>query len=148
MVSLIESEICGRLTSWEAPAQGIVSQMRILGGSLGVAMSTALVHREISDNLGGISSPDGLVGMGRNGNGLTQQQGQPVSRAYSNAFHNGMIAATVVSAAATLVALGAYRYGERPLLKDQRARLIEAETNRRTVSFQQRDQADEHTDKS
>ncbi|GAB0135672.1 hypothetical protein EsDP_00004001 [Epichloe bromicola] len=113
------------IASLEAPpedyasAQGILAQMRILGGSLGIAASTAILHKDMS---GGASLH--VARRGGAGRGAASEEDR-VRVMYAEAFRTDMVVATVISGFAvlfTVVALQQRRGRARRLREeDQRA---------------------------
>lgn len=100
-----------------APAQGIIAQFRILGGSLGISASTVLLSKKASQVLSESGQP------------LSAEQRDAVHKAYSEAFHSDMIAAVAAAGAAILVVLVAYRRGQM-LVKDQKEARVREEIER------------------
>ncbi|CRG90841.1 putative MFS-type transporter C1399,02 [Talaromyces islandicus] len=123
------------LTSFEvpiidyAPAQGIIAQLRILGGSLGISTSTVFLNTKASE-LSGLLTPQEQATLGQGGTPLSPEQRSAVHRAFSEAFHNDMVAAAAVSGAAVLVVLGTYRR-RRMLVADQKKARVQEEIARR-----------------
>ncbi|KAF7180675.1 hypothetical protein CNMCM7691_009966 [Aspergillus felis] len=114
-----------------APAQGIIAQLRILGGSLGISTSTVFMNTKASELLSGILTPQEQATLGHSGAPLSSEQRSAVHRAFSEAFHDDMVAAAAVSGAAVLVVLGAYRRG-RLLVTDQKRARVQEEIARRS----------------
>ncbi|KAG6067695.1 hypothetical protein E4U32_003077 [Claviceps aff. humidiphila group G2b] len=89
-----------------ASAQGILAQLRILGGSLGIAASTAILRKE-TDSTPASHSLSSLhvtrsASMRRVDDGLSKVRGT-----YGRAFHTDMVVATVLSGAAVAFTLAA-----------------------------------------
>ncbi|CEJ81181.1 hypothetical protein VHEMI01325 [[Torrubiella] hemipterigena] len=108
-----------------APAQGIIAQLRILGGSLGISTSTVFLNSKITEILSGLLTPQEQATLGHDGPPLSPQQRSAVHRAYSEAFHSDMLAAAAVSGAAILVVLASYRRGRKLVQEQQDARVRE-----------------------
>ncbi|POR37397.1 Multidrug resistance protein 3 [Tolypocladium paradoxum] len=104
-----------------APAQGILAQLRVLGGSLGISTSTVFVHTEANRYLAGVLTAHERMTLGGEGTHLSDEQWEEVHVAYSEAFRKGMIAAAVVSGAAVLLTLGGYRRDRRGVEEQRRA---------------------------
>lgn len=115
-----------------APAQGILGQLRMLGGSLGIAMSTEFVKDQSKKHLAGLLTPEQMGGLSREGSTLTAVQRRAVQLAYSNAFRDGMIVAAAISGAGIFLTLLGYRR-VRQIPSEQRAALIREETARRAA---------------
>lgn len=93
-------------------------------------MSTALVSKEITKYLPGLTEEERAT-LGGHETQLSSAEHQALQAAYSHAFHDGMVAAAVVSGAAALLMFGAYRRGPRKLVMEMRAALFQQETERR-----------------
>ncbi|KAJ5183534.1 hypothetical protein N7492_001150 [Penicillium capsulatum] len=125
------------LTSFEipiidyAPAQGTIAQLRILGGSLGISTSTIFLNAKSRDQLSGLLTPDQQSTLGQGRTPLSLAQRSAVHRAFSDAFHNDVVAAAAVSGAAILVVFGVYRRG-RMLVVDQKKARVREEIERRS----------------
>ncbi|PQE08806.1 major facilitator superfamily transporter protein [Rutstroemia sp. NJR-2017a WRK4] len=104
MLSLIESS-----TRDHAVAQGITSQARIFGGSIGIAASTAVLGATQRRELTGIVSPEQLASLQSAAASFTSAQLEAVRQAYSDAFHGDMKVCAIVTGACVLVALGTYQ---------------------------------------
>ncbi|EFY92081.1 MFS multidrug transporter, putative [Metarhizium acridum CQMa 102] len=81
------------------PAQGILAQLRIFGGSLGIAASTAILRTK---------THRGLLPVGKRGSQAHGSQSQLAKMTFAEAFRTDMMVATAVSGAAVMVALVAY----------------------------------------
>lgn len=111
-----------------APAQGILTQLRVLGGTLGISTSTVFVHAEESRYLDGVPAAQEKVMVGRAGARLSSEQRDAVHLAYSQAFRKGMIAAAAVSGVAVLLTLGGY-HRNRTGVAAKQARMLADEQN-------------------
>ncbi|KAF1733966.1 putative transporter [Beauveria bassiana] len=102
-----------------ASAHGILAQMRILGGSIGIATATILLRNKLSDvskgPISAIVEQDGAVAM---------------SLAYSSAFRAGMKVCSILSGIAVLVSILGFRR-TRMDMNEQRAKLFREEEIRR-----------------
>ncbi|KAK8059704.1 hypothetical protein PG996_009634 [Apiospora saccharicola] len=76
----------------EAPAQGILSQVRVLGGSLGIAASSAILGRYLVD----IANPGQLTAIAHNPEDFTLEQLQALREAFSEAFNMDMRICAIV----------------------------------------------------
>uniref|UniRef100_A0A093VDT1 Putative transporter C3H1.06c n=1 Tax=Talaromyces marneffei PM1 TaxID=1077442 RepID=A0A093VDT1_TALMA len=84
-----------------AVAQGIVAQVRVLGGSIGVAASNAMFNVTCARNLRGILTPEQIAGLQTNTQilaTLDAVQRQAVRVAYSDAFNKSLRICLVVAA--------------------------------------------------
>ncbi|KAJ4110650.1 hypothetical protein NW768_011995 [Fusarium equiseti] len=113
-----------------APAQGILSQVRLLGGSLGIATSSALLNEKSSQYLAGILTPYEQATIGSSETPLSNSQWSAVRHTYADAFKVEMKVATVVAACSVISAFGAFRK-QRLLIAEQRAAVVAEEATRR-----------------
>ncbi|KAK2000657.1 major facilitator superfamily transporter [Colletotrichum falcatum] len=120
-----ESEISDR-----APAQAIIAQVRILGGSFGIAASTAILGNFIRDDLAGVASPEYLSSVHGVGMSLTEAQAAAVRQAYTDSFRKDMQVGTILSGMAILLSLGIYRRN-RVTFEEQRQMHIKTEVEQR-----------------
>ncbi|KAG6000693.1 hypothetical protein E4U21_005107 [Claviceps maximensis] len=92
-----------------ASAQGILAQLRILGGSLGIAASTAILRNEMNGAASfSYPSSSSHVSRAEQAAVLDNEARRHVKESYAQAFHTDMIVATIISGLAvafTLVAL-------------------------------------------
>lgn len=114
-----------------APAQGIIAQLRILGGSLGIAASSAILAVKQQTQLTGIVDPKSLADPDHTP--LTPAQHAAVRQTYSDAFREDMIVAACVSGLALVFAFGAYKKN-RLTLEERRTEQILEETKRRRAA--------------
>lgn len=96
-------------------------------------MSTALVDRQVRKHLGGLTAQERAT-LGAGEAQLSPAEQHALHTAYSHAFHDGMVAAVVISGATVLLMLGAYRRGSRKLVRDQRQALEQQEMERRRAA--------------
>ena len=116
-----------------APAQGIIAQLRILGGSVGIAASSAILGVKVRDQLTGILTPDQLRGLAGQMSTLTPQQHAAVRVAYTDALKEDMIVCCDILAVAFFLTLGVYQKNRVSIEEKQRLRVIE-ERKRRVSS--------------
>ncbi|KAM0236126.1 hypothetical protein ACHAPO_005350 [Fusarium lateritium] len=113
-----------------APAQGILSQVRLLGGSLGIATSSALLNEKSSQYLASILTPYEQATIGSSATPLSNEQWSAVRFTYADAFKVEMKVATAVAACSVISAFGAFRK-KRLLIAEQRAAVVAQEATRR-----------------
>ncbi|EKJ71056.1 hypothetical protein NXS19_007615 [Fusarium pseudograminearum] len=113
-----------------APAQGILSQVRLLGGSLGIATSSALLNEKSSKYLASILTPYEQATIGSSNTPLSKEQWSAVRFTYADAFKVEMKVATAVAACSVISAFGAFRR-QRLLVAEQRAAIVAQEATRR-----------------
>ncbi|KAF4480150.1 Multidrug resistance 3 [Fusarium agapanthi] len=119
-----------------APAQGIISQVRLLGGSLGIAASSALLNEKSSKYLSGVLTAYEQATIGGSNTHLTSAQWSAVRYTYADAFQVEMKIATVVAACSVISAFGAFRKG-RLLIAEQRKTIVREEDDRRRAQTAQ-----------
>ncbi|KAI0103710.1 major facilitator superfamily transporter [Nemania sp. FL0031] len=95
-----------------APAQGIVAQVRVFGGSLGIAASSAILQISLQ------SQGATLQQISSVGGNDTPAELAAIRKAYANAFREDMEVGTIVASIALLWALGTY--SRQRLSRDER----------------------------
>ena len=90
-------------------AQGLVAQVRILGGSIGIAASTAILGRIEYDQLTGIVSGFQLASLQYSAKTLSSSQLYAVRKAYSDAFNEDMRACAILAGVCVLLTLGTFQ---------------------------------------
>jgi hypothetical protein len=93
-----------------ATAQGIVAQVRVFGGSLGIAASSAILGVTLKQQVGRSVTPQQLSSLGGGNANVTPGQLAVVRKAYSDAFREDMRVCTIIAAIALLWALGTYNH--------------------------------------
>ncbi|KAJ3578121.1 hypothetical protein NPX13_g2447 [Xylaria arbuscula] len=73
-----------------ASAQGIVAQVRVLGGSLGIAASSAILGVSLHAQVGGLVTSQQIASVGKGGDDLPPGVLVAIRRAYSDAFREDM----------------------------------------------------------
>ncbi|TEY78587.1 hypothetical protein BOTCAL_0047g00100 [Botryotinia calthae] len=112
-----------------AVAQGITSQARILGGSIGIADSTAILSLAQQTQLTGIVSPEQLASLETSAKLMTYAQLHAVRQAYSDSFSEDMKVCAVVAGVCVLVTIGTWK--KNPVTIEQRFKeQIEEEVHR------------------
>lgn len=96
------------MTTETAPAQGILAQIRILGGSLGIAASSAVLGVTLRSQLAGVVDLSLLNSLENVTDKLTDSQITAVRDAYSDAFNSDMRTSAIVACVATVLTLGAF----------------------------------------
>lgn len=92
-----------------AVAQGIVAQVRVLGGSIGIAASTAILGVVEYNQLRGIVTNSQLASLRDSEKTFTSSQLQAVQRAYSDAFNEDMRVCAIVAGICILLTLGTFQ---------------------------------------
>ncbi|KAK8119004.1 uncharacterized protein PG998_003630 [Apiospora kogelbergensis] len=114
----------------EAPAQGILSQVRILGGSLGIAASSAILAR----HLVGIVDPRQLASIEHHPEDFTIEQLQAIRRAYSDAFNEDMHVCAIVSAVGVVLACAIWTRKRQSMAESRKQSLVEEVERRRAIN--------------
>ncbi|KAI0391812.1 major facilitator superfamily transporter [Xylariaceae sp. FL0594] len=91
-----------------AAAQGIVAQVRVFGGSLGIAASSAILGVTLQQVVGKSVTPQQLSSLGGGHADLTPGQLASIRKAYSDAFRKDMQVCTIIAGVALLWAIGTY----------------------------------------
>ncbi|KAH8880614.1 major facilitator superfamily transporter [Thozetella sp. PMI_491] len=105
-----------------ASGQAILSQARIMGGSIGIAASSAILGVKTRSELAGVLTRDQLVDLAHSVATLTPEQHAAVRVAYTDAFREDMIICCAVLAASLFVSLGIYRKNRLSVAEQQRQR--------------------------
>lgn len=113
-----------------APAQGIIAQSRMLGGSIGIAMSSAVLAVQQRAQLAGMVSPSELQNLGSMS--MTEAQRAAVRKTYNDSFTTTMKVCAIVAGIGILLTLGTLRRGRVPLLQ-QREKAVQEEIERRRL---------------
>jgi hypothetical protein len=92
-----------------AVAQGIVAQVRVLGGTIGIAASTAILGVVEYNQLRGIVTNSQLASLRDSEKTFTSSQLQAVRRAYSDAFNEDMRVCAIVAGICVLLTLGTFQ---------------------------------------
>ena len=91
-----------------ASAQGIVAQVRVFGGSLGIAASSAILGVSLSAQVDGSVTSEQIASVGNGNDNLTPSALPATRRAYPDAFREDMRVSTIISGIAVIWALGTY----------------------------------------
>ncbi len=92
-----------------ASAQGIVAQIRIFGGSIGIAASSAILGSKTRAMEGGNVPPEALANLTSDPSALSPEQWATIRQVYTAALREDMIVCCGVLAAAMVVTLGVYQ---------------------------------------
>ncbi|KAI1409056.1 major facilitator superfamily transporter [Hypoxylon sp. FL1857] len=90
-----------------ASAQGLVAQVRVLGGSIGIAASTAIAGAMLRKKMKHVHGRQ-LASLEGRSDVLSQTLPAAVRQAYSDAFNEDMRVCAIIGGVAVLVALGAF----------------------------------------
>ena len=112
-------------------AQGIVAQNRILGGSIGIAASTAILAATQQRQLitPGIVSASQLASLHASASTFTAAQIEAIRQAYSDAFSEDMRICAIIAGVCILITLGTFRRNP-PNMEEMRRRQAEEEEKR------------------
>jgi hypothetical protein len=130
--AICEGFLIHLLMCCSAPAQGIIAQARIFGGSFGIAASTALVERRTAQSFSSLKAVDALSTAAQSQE-LSKAYAEAKSEAYSKAFRDGMLASLVMASLAVIVALSGWKRGQRQLIRDLQEDLVYRENKRRAA---------------
>jgi hypothetical protein len=89
-----------------AVAQGIVAQVRVLGSSIGISASTAILGVVEYNQLRGVVTNSQLASLRDSEKTFTASQLQAVRKAYSDAFNEDMRVCAIVAGICVLLTLG------------------------------------------
>ncbi|KAK3390892.1 major facilitator superfamily transporter [Podospora didyma] len=129
MIAAIESPI-----REHASAQGLIAQVRIFGGSIGIAASSAILGVK-TQKLASILPPGGVARATSGGpSPTTQEQWEAIRSIYTDAFREDMIVCCAVLAGGIVCALGVYRRNRKSMAEVFRDRYIEEAKRRRESS--------------
>ncbi|KAK3318584.1 major facilitator superfamily transporter [Apodospora peruviana] len=120
-----------------ASAQGIVAQVRILGGSIGIAASSAILGVNTRSELAGVLPAEQLSHLASVTSSLSPEQQGAVRHAYTSALREDMIVCCAVLALGTVCTLGAYRRNRLPIADQVREQHRQEEERRRAVRERQ-----------
>ena len=96
--------------------------MRILGGSIGIAASTAILGVETRARLDGLVGADQLGRLASQPSSLTPEQRTAVRETYTAAFQLDMIVCCAVLAFGTVCTMGVYRRNRVSIMEHQKRR--------------------------
>ncbi|KAJ4418989.1 hypothetical protein N0V82_005214 [Gnomoniopsis sp. IMI 355080] len=116
--------------SEHAPAQGIIAQARMLGGSVGISMSTALLALQQRAQLIGIVPAAELQGLSNTLKSLSDSQQAAVRKTYNDAYTRTMMVCAIVAGVGIILTMGTLRRG-RVSLSEQREQMVRKEIARR-----------------
>ncbi|KAI1435364.1 major facilitator superfamily transporter [Xylaria sp. CBS 124048] len=91
-----------------APAQGIVAQVRVFGGSLGIVASSAISGASLRTEFGRPMTSQQVFSIESSGANLTPSELAAIRRAYANASREDMRVCTIVFGIALMWALGTW----------------------------------------
>lgn len=87
----------------------MVAQARVLGGSVGIAASSAILGATTRSQLTGLVTPEQLSTLQTSARTFTEAQLHAVRQAYSDSFSEGMKVCAAVSAVCALATLMTFR---------------------------------------
>ncbi|KAI0555062.1 major facilitator superfamily transporter [Xylaria curta] len=124
------------LATWQssirdhAPAQGIVAQVRIFGGSLGIAASSTILGLSLTAQVGGSVTPQQIASGGAD---LAPGDLAAIRGAYAEAFREDMRVCTIIAGIGLLWAIGTYSR-KRLNHTEQREQKMKDEAGRRMIA--------------
>jgi hypothetical protein len=116
-----------------AVANGIVAQFRMLGGSIGVAASSAIRGSVEQRELGGLVSPDRIALVG------SSAADAPIRQAYANAFNESMMVCTIVAAVCVVISLFTFRRNRLSIEERWRANALQEQQQNAAENSQRSD---------
>jgi hypothetical protein len=116
-----------------AVAQGIIAQVRVLGGSIGIAASTAILGVTQRRQLAGIVTPGQLATLESSAKSFTLEQQNAVRQAHSDAFRQDLRVCAIISGVCILVTLVAYRHKPEPVVETRRRYMLEEQKRLKTL---------------
>ncbi|KAI0132005.1 major facilitator superfamily transporter [Xylariales sp. AK1849] len=117
-----------------SPAQGILSQTRILGGSIGIAASSAVLGVTLRSDLAGIVDPSKLSSLEDNIDILTPDQLNAVRHAYSKSFDKEMRVCAIVASVAVVLTCGGWTRKRWTVQEHNEQRMKEEIERRKTAN--------------
>jgi hypothetical protein len=112
-----------------------MAQVRIFGGSIGIAASSAILGAKVrSDMTGSSVSPEMMAHLASDPSALPPDQWALVRRVYTEALKEDMIVCCAVLAAAMLCTLGVYRRNAVSLEEMMKQRYREESERRRRAA--------------
>ena len=113
------------ITDWSpAVAQGIVAQARILGGSIGIAASTAILGATKQRELIGIVSEEQVATLNSSARLLSSGQLRAIRVAYADAFNESLLVCAVVSGVCVLATIGTFQRHPQDLRERRQEQLL------------------------
>lgn len=112
-----------------------MAQIRVFGGSIGIATSSAILGSKTRELEGGSVPPQMLAHLASDPSALSPGQWEMIRKMYTDALREDMIVCCAVLAAAMLVTVGIYRRNRVPIEDMMKARYRE-EFQRRRISAQ------------
>jgi MFS family permease len=116
-----------------APAQGILGQFRILGGSIGIAASTAILSLKSKKMLAGAVYPSNLSDLSTLKANASPELWEQIRQTYAAAFTKDMQVGAIVTAIGIIFAIAMWPK-QRLLIDEMRQRQIDEETAWRRAS--------------
>ena len=115
MLAVLESE-----RKDHAVAQGIMAQARVLGGSIGIAASTAILGVTEGQELSGIPQ-SAIASLQSSRDSLTRQQYRAIQQAYADSFSEIMRVTAIIACVTFVFSLATYQ--RHPMTMAENARL-------------------------
>jgi MFS family permease len=111
-----------------AVAQGIIAQARMLGGSIGIAASTAILgvkqRKQLLDT--GLVSPTQMQSLFESMRSLSTTQVFTIRQAYTDAFNETLVVCAIITGIALLVTAGGFQKNP-PSMEDRRRQQFQNE---------------------
>jgi hypothetical protein len=125
-----------------AVAQGIIAQARMLGGSIGIAASTAILgvkqRTQLLDT--GLVSPAQMQSLSESMRSLSTTQVFTIRQAYTDAFNETLVVCAIIAGIALLVTAGGFQKNP-PSMEDRRRQQFQNEGARQQRMGEMRSRA-------
>ena len=109
--------------------------MRVFGGSIGIAASTAILGVTQRSQLTGIVTEEQLTNLEAAAKTFTEEQLYAVRQAYSDAFNEDMRVCAIVAGICILVTLGAFRRNPQPVMERRKDQMIAEQKRLRVLNM-------------
>lgn len=119
------------MTLSTAVAQGILAQMRMFGGSLGIAASSAILSKSVEDELGAAAGSAGSGAVNPEALQLSDAAAALLRVIYSNAFRKDMWLSAIMAALATGCAFLIFKKSRRTIDQIQEEQVLREIRRRR-----------------
>ena len=114
-------------------AQGIVAQARVLGGSIGIAASTAILGVMEYDQLPGVVSESQLASLQTSEQELSPAQLHAIRQAYSDAFNEDMRVCAIVAGICVLLTIGTFQRNPLDIPERRKQQVINEQKRLRSI---------------
>ena len=122
----------------------MIAQMRVLGGSIGIAASTAILGVTQRKELSGLVTEAQLTNLEAASRTFTEEQLHGERQAYSDAFNEDLRVCAIVAGICILVTLGTFRKNPQPVMERRKEQMIVEQKRQRRLksSLKEKKKAD------